>query len=86
MIGVLIATRPRSPGAGVTCSARSGWRTAATTGWRSGRPAGSTAPRASRATVRQFADAGVERIMLQDFVAQDLDMIDLMGEELIGQV
>jgi alkanesulfonate monooxygenase SsuD/methylene tetrahydromethanopterin reductase-like flavin-dependent oxidoreductase (luciferase family) len=43
-------------------------------------------PDAARATIRRFADAGVERIMLQDFVPRDLEMIDLMGEELIGKV
>jgi len=36
--------------------------------------------------VRRFADAGVERIMLQDFLPRDLDMIDVMGEALIGRV
>jgi len=36
--------------------------------------------------VRRFADAGAERIMLQDFLPRDLDMIDVMGEALIGQV
>jgi hypothetical protein len=36
--------------------------------------------------VRRFADAGVERIMLQDLLPWDLDMIDVMGEVLVGQV
>ena len=36
--------------------------------------------------VRRFAEAGVERIMLQDFLPWDLDMIDVMGEALVGQV
>ena len=36
--------------------------------------------------VRRFADAGVERIMLQDFLPWDLDHIDVMGELLVGQV
>jgi alkanesulfonate monooxygenase SsuD/methylene tetrahydromethanopterin reductase-like flavin-dependent oxidoreductase (luciferase family) len=43
-------------------------------------------PDQARAMVRQFADAGVERIMLQDFLPWDLDMIDVMGEVLVGQV
>ena len=30
--------------------------------------------------------AGVERIMLQDFIPWDLDHIDVMGELLVGQV
>jgi len=44
------------------------------------------APDEARAMVRRFADAGVERIMLQDFLPWDLDMIDVMGEVLVGQV
>src|SRR6188508_1334261 len=41
-------------------------------------------PEEARAQVRRFAEAGVERIMLQDFLPWDLDMIDVMGEVLIG--
>ena len=36
-------------------------------------------PDEARARSRRFADAGVERIMLQDFMPWDLEMIDLMG-------
>jgi alkanesulfonate monooxygenase SsuD/methylene tetrahydromethanopterin reductase-like flavin-dependent oxidoreductase (luciferase family) len=43
-------------------------------------------PDEARATVRRFADAGVERMMLQDFLPWDLDMVDVMGEELVGRV
>jgi alkanesulfonate monooxygenase SsuD/methylene tetrahydromethanopterin reductase-like flavin-dependent oxidoreductase (luciferase family) len=43
-------------------------------------------PDEARDTVRRFGEAGVERIMLQDFVPRDLDMIDLLGEELVGKV
>ena len=43
-------------------------------------------PDQARETVRQFAAAGVERIMLQDFLPWDLDMIDVIGEVLVGQV
>ena len=43
-------------------------------------------PDQARETVRRLADAGLERIMLQDFLPCDLDMIDVMGEVLIGQV
>lgn len=43
-------------------------------------------PDRARETVRALAAAGVERIMLQDFLPWDLDMIDVMGEALIGQV
>jgi F420-dependent oxidoreductase-like protein len=42
-------------------------------------------PDEARATIGGFAEAGVERIMLQDFVPRDLEMIDLMGAELIGK-
>ena len=40
----------------------------------------------ARATVQSYADAGVERIMLQDFLPRDLAMIELLGRELIGRV
>ena len=41
-------------------------------------------PDQARAVVRAFEAAGVTRLMLQDFLARDLDMIDLAGEILIG--
>ena len=34
----------------------------------------------------RIAEAGPERIMLQDFLPRDLEMVDLMGRELIGRV
>jgi F420-dependent oxidoreductase-like protein len=40
-------------------------------------------PDEARATVERFAAAGVERLMLQDFLPWDLEMIDLLGEELV---
>jgi alkanesulfonate monooxygenase SsuD/methylene tetrahydromethanopterin reductase-like flavin-dependent oxidoreductase (luciferase family) len=40
-------------------------------------------PDEARAMVRRFEAAGVERIMLQDFLPWDLDMIDVMGEVLV---
>src|SRR6478736_5525585 len=43
-------------------------------------------PEDAREQVRRFAEAGVERIMLQDFLPWDLDMIDVIGEVLVGQV
>jgi alkanesulfonate monooxygenase SsuD/methylene tetrahydromethanopterin reductase-like flavin-dependent oxidoreductase (luciferase family) len=43
-------------------------------------------PEQARSKVQEFADAGIERIMLQDFVPLDLDHIDLLAEELIGKV
>ena len=39
-------------------------------------------PDMARAMVDRFAAAGAERIMLQDFLPRDLDMIDLMAEAL----
>ncbi|HUP54199.1 MAG TPA: LLM class flavin-dependent oxidoreductase, partial [Methylomirabilota bacterium] len=42
-------------------------------------------PDAARAQLEKFAAAGLERIMLQDFLPWDLDMIDVMGEELVGR-
>ena len=41
-------------------------------------------PSEAREKVRQFAAIGVERIMLQDFLPRDLDMIDLAAEALFG--
>ena len=43
-------------------------------------------PDRARATVQAFAAAGIERIMLQDFNPWDLDMIDVIGESLVGQI
>jgi F420-dependent oxidoreductase-like protein len=43
-------------------------------------------PDAAREQVRRFGEAGIERLMLQDFLPWDLDMIDVIGEELVGQV
>ena len=43
-------------------------------------------PDEARAQLQRFADAGIERIMLQDFLPWDLDMVDVMGEELVGRV
>ena len=42
-------------------------------------------PDEARAMVRRFAEAGVERMMLQDFLPWDLEMVDLMGEALIDR-
>jgi alkanesulfonate monooxygenase len=43
-------------------------------------------PDEARATIRGYAEAGIERIMLQDFLPRDLDYIDLLARELIGRV
>jgi len=37
----------------------------------------------AQARVAEFAAAGVERLMLQDFLPHDLEMIDLLGEVLV---
>ena len=58
----------------------SGWMEARRARWIIG------TPDQARAMVRRFADAGIERIMLQDFLPRDLDMIDQLGAELIGRV
>jgi len=42
-------------------------------------------PDEARAQLVRFAEAGMERIMLQDFLPWDLDMVDVMGEELVGR-
>ena len=42
-------------------------------------------PDDARATVARFAEAGVERIILQDFVPRDLEMIALLGRELVAR-
>ena len=39
-----------------------------------------------RATIRRFAEAGVERLMLQDLLPWDLEMIRDMGRGLVGRV
>lgn len=43
-------------------------------------------PDQALAMLRRFADAGVGRIMLQDFLPWDLEHIDVMGETLVGRV
>ena len=42
-------------------------------------------PREALAAARRYAAAGAQRIMLQDFLPWDLDMIDLLGEVLVGK-
>ena len=42
-------------------------------------------PDQAREQLQRFAGAGLERIMLQDFLPWDLDHIDVMGEELVGR-
>jgi alkanesulfonate monooxygenase len=42
-------------------------------------------PDEARAMVSRYAAAGVERLMLQTFLPRDLEMVDLLGRELIGR-
>ena len=42
-------------------------------------------PDEARAMVARYADAGIERIMLQDFLPHDLELIDLFAEELVAK-
>jgi F420-dependent oxidoreductase-like protein len=42
-------------------------------------------PDEARAAVARFAEAGVERIFLQDFLPRDLEMISLLGAELVAR-
>ena len=41
-------------------------------------------PDEARAVVGRFAAAGAERLVLQDFLPWDLDLVDLLGETLLG--
>jgi F420-dependent oxidoreductase-like protein len=43
-------------------------------------------PPEALAMIQRYAAAGAERIMLQDFIPWDLDMIDLLGREVVGKV
>ncbi len=89
MIGTLIGTDPAEVARrqdalmrmlGLAPDAGSEWLDERRSRWIAG------TPDECRAMVRRFADAGVERIMLQDFLPRDLEMVDLMGRELIGRV
>ena len=53
------------------------WFHARTQRWVFGTPA------QAREMVDRFADAGAERIMLQDFVPRDLEMVDLLADVLL---
>jgi F420-dependent oxidoreductase-like protein len=91
MVGVLVgrdATEVRrretalldALGTGGGADAGAAWLAERRTRWIMG------TPEEARATVGRFAAVGIERIMLQDFLPRDLDMIDVMGEELVGRV
>jgi len=42
-------------------------------------------PDEARQTVDRYAAAGVARLMLQDLLPWDLDMVDLLGQELVAR-
>jgi alkanesulfonate monooxygenase SsuD/methylene tetrahydromethanopterin reductase-like flavin-dependent oxidoreductase (luciferase family) len=88
MAGVLIGRDEAEMGARLSAAARAlgseeedrDWLDERLERWITGTPDD------ARAAVRRFAAAGAERIMLQDFLPWDLDMIDVMGEVLVGHV
>jgi alkanesulfonate monooxygenase SsuD/methylene tetrahydromethanopterin reductase-like flavin-dependent oxidoreductase (luciferase family) len=43
-------------------------------------------PERCREMVARFEAAGIDRLMLQDWLPRELDMVDLMGEELVRQL
>jgi alkanesulfonate monooxygenase SsuD/methylene tetrahydromethanopterin reductase-like flavin-dependent oxidoreductase (luciferase family) len=43
-------------------------------------------PEMAREQLARFAEVGIQRIMLQDFIPWDLEHVDVMGSELVGQV
>ena len=43
-------------------------------------------PDMAREQLARFAEAGIERVMLQDFIPWDLEHVDVMGAELVGRV
>jgi len=65
---------------GVAESGASDWYEARKARWILG------TPDEARAMVHRFADAGVERLMLQTFLPLDLEMVDLMGAELVAKL
>jgi alkanesulfonate monooxygenase SsuD/methylene tetrahydromethanopterin reductase-like flavin-dependent oxidoreductase (luciferase family) len=89
MVGVLVA----SDEAGLRARGQALLRTFAipdgeADGWLAGRRSRWIVgtPDQARAMVGRFAAAGVERIMLQDFLPWDHGMIEVLGHELIGKV
>jgi F420-dependent oxidoreductase-like protein len=86
MVGVLVGRSETEMSARVAAAIQAfgsdaddvAWLEERTTRWVSGMPD------EARAAVRRYEAAGVERLMLQDFLPWDLDMIDVMGEALIS--
>jgi alkanesulfonate monooxygenase SsuD/methylene tetrahydromethanopterin reductase-like flavin-dependent oxidoreductase (luciferase family) len=42
-------------------------------------------PDEARETIARYGEAGARRIMLQDMLPWDLEMVDLLGRELVGR-
>ena len=86
MVGVLVGRDEAEVSARVTAARKAfgsdaddvAWLEERTTRWVAG------TPDEARAAVRRYEAAGAKRIMLQDFLPWDLDMIDVMGEALIS--
>jgi alkanesulfonate monooxygenase SsuD/methylene tetrahydromethanopterin reductase-like flavin-dependent oxidoreductase (luciferase family) len=86
MVGVLIGRTEAEMAARVSAAIEAfgsdaddvAWLEERTTRWITG------TPDEARAAVRRYEAAGAERIMLQDFIPRDLDMIDVMGEVLVS--
>ena len=88
MVGVLMGTNPGDIDRRVTAllaafgqSSADGraWLDARRNRWITG------TPDEARAMVARYEEAGIERIMLQDFLPRDGVMIDLMAAELLGR-
>jgi alkanesulfonate monooxygenase SsuD/methylene tetrahydromethanopterin reductase-like flavin-dependent oxidoreductase (luciferase family) len=88
MVGVLVADEAGLPARVTTALETFALRDVAPETWLAGRRERWVVgtPDEARAMVRRYAEAGVERLMLQDFLPWDLDMIELLGRELIGKV
>ena len=87
MVGVLVGAsagelrgREKTVLAALGQDAGSGWLDERRQRWIYGTPDD------ARARIERYAEAGVERMMLQDFVPRDLDMIDLLGRELVARM
>lgn len=87
MVGTILGRNDREVAArratllevlGVTAEVGSAWFETRKPRWIIG------TPDEARATIRRYAEAGVERLMLQDFIPWDLEMVDLMGDELLS--
>jgi F420-dependent oxidoreductase-like protein len=86
MVGVLVGRTEAEMSARVTAAVEAfgsdaddvAWLEERTMRWITG------TPDQARAAVRRYEAAGARRIVLQDFLPWDLDMIDVMGEALIS--